>query len=377
MRIAFDIRPVLRERTGVGTYVFQLLRALSRSDLENHYVLFSSSWKDRVTPDLGPFPPNFAFREFPVPVRILNLLWHRFRFPPVELFVGKIDIAHSPHPLLLPARKRAKTIVTVHDLYFLRHPEWASGEVRSDYVRLTARSLEKADAVITVSEFAKRDCIECCGIASSKIHAVLSGIDERYFEPVPEGEIADVRERYHIRNEFVLAVGALEPRKNFSRLVEAYQRVRMRHPQLALVIAGPPGSAAEAIRAQIAALGLEKTVRLTGYVNGPDMRALYGASRMLAFPSLYEGFGFPVLEAMAAGTPVLSSNTTAIPEIAGDAALLVDPESTEAIEAGMLRILGDSRLAETLKTEGMQRARQFSWEKTAAALVQLYRRLGS
>jgi glycosyltransferase involved in cell wall biosynthesis len=377
MRIAIDIRPVLRERTGVGTYVFQLLRALVRADLENRYLLFSSSWKDRVPKVLGPFPPNFAVREFPVPVRILNSFWHRLRFPPVEFFVGEIDIAHSPHPLLLPARKRAKTIVTVHDLYFLKHPEWASGEVLTDYVPLTRQSLEKADAVVTVSEFTRKDCIECCGIASSKVHAIHSAVDESCFEPASGQEITRVRERYDIPNDFILTVGALEPRKNFLRLIEAFHRVAKRHPRLDLVIAGPPGSASDTIRVRIAALRLEKSVRLTGYVSAREMRALYRASRMLAFPSLYEGFGFPLLEAMAAGAPVLSSNSTAIPEIAADAALLVDPESTDAIEAGMLRILEDPALAARLETKGMQRAREFSWESTATALLQLYGRLGS
>jgi alpha-1,3-rhamnosyl/mannosyltransferase len=219
--------------------------------------------------------------------------------------------------------------------------------------------------------------MELCGVPENKVHAIPSGLDGYCFETLPESERDRVRKKFGINGDFILSVGTMEPRKNMPRIIEAFGAVRKKHPDMSLVIAGPPGSATPEMRETIGSLRIEKAVILTGYAERADIRVLYRESRMLAFPSLYEGFGFPVLEAMASGTPVLTSRSTALPEVAGDAALLVSPESTEEIAEGMLSILDDENLAKSLSENGMSRAKQFSWDTTAGSLKTLYESLVS
>jgi glycosyltransferase involved in cell wall biosynthesis len=376
MRIAIDIRPVLSKRTGVGNYLYHLLLTLSRIDYANEYRLFSSSLKDRIPEELRRLPQRYQISDFRIPVRIMNALWQRFRFPPIELFTGRADIVYSPHPFIPPSAG-PKRIVTVHDLYFLRHPEWSSGEVAKHFIPFVRKSLGKADAVVASSLSTKKDCMECCGIEEAKITVVHLGIDRSFFSSPSHSETNRAKKKYGIPGEFILSVGTMEPRKNHVRLLHAFQGVHERHPGLALVIAGSQGPSTETILRTIDALGLRGSVILAGYVEERELKALYRAGLMLAFPSLYEGFGFPVLEAMACGTPVLASNRTSIPEIAGDAALLVDPEDTDEIREGMRKLVEEKDLAACCSTKGIARAEAFTWEKTAGSLLTLFRRVGS
>jgi glycosyltransferase involved in cell wall biosynthesis len=359
VRVLLDYRPALRERTGVGEYAHQVATRLSKLLAKpGDLTLFSSSWKDRLP---GGVVPGSTSVDARIPVTFLNLAWHRLEWPPVELLAGPVDVAHSLHPLLMPAR-RAAQVVTVHDLYFLDRPENTAVEIRRDYPALAASHARRADAVITVSEYTAgnirsqlaldRDTIAICPPAAPPWTPV---------EPRdPKGHI--------------LFMGTVEPRKNVQTLLRGYASLVARRPETPeLVIAGRIAEACQGILRDIAAPPLAGRVRPVGYVTGDDRERFYREASMLVLPSFDEGFGMPVLEAMTLGIPVVISTRGALPEVAGDSGLEVDPEDHEGWSRAMERLLTDESLASRNAAAGIARARRFSWDATAARVLDTYR----
>jgi glycosyltransferase involved in cell wall biosynthesis len=358
VRILIDYRPALRERTGVGEYAHELSTALAALlPAEDSLTLFSSSWKDRLAPGAVPNVPVVDAR---VPVTLLNLAWHRLAWPPVESFAGDVDVAHSMHPLLMPAR-RAAQVVTIYDLYFLARPENTVAEIRRDYPALAATHARRADAVVTISEYTasmiRADLsvpAECIAICSPGAPAWQPNGDDR-----PNGPI--------------LFVGTIEPRKNVGALLKAYAEVLERKPDApALVLAGKVRPACQALMADLARPPLAGRARHAGYVSGAERERLYRDASMLVVPSFEEGFGMTALEAMTVGTPVVASNRGALPEVVGDAGLLVDPGDASAIASAMLRLLTDPIERRQCAERGLARARRFTWRGSAARLIEAY-----
>ncbi len=283
-----------------------------------------------------------------------------------------MDLFHATEHLL-PRLSSVRTVFTLHDLIFLFHPETHKPLNRWFLTLMMPRFLRAADAVIAVSECTRRDAVRAYGIPEEKITVIYEGVSPRFRPASPEA-IQAVRAKYRLPERFILYVGTIEPRKNLTALLEAYAALQSRNTQHAarLVIVGKKGWLYEGFFRRLRELGLEERVYFTGYVPDEDLPALYSAADLFVFPSLYEGFGLPVLEAMACGVPVVCSNTSSLPEVAGDAALLADPTDIRALAAAMERALTDEALRASLRARGLERARQFTWEEAAKRTVEVY-----
>lgn len=365
MRVLLDYRPALRERSGVGEYAHQLARSLLAAFPRNgarplELALFSSSWKDRLAPtaELN----GAAVIDRRVPGRLLNLAWHRLGWPPAEMLTGHaFDVTHSLHPLLMPTRTAAQ-VVTVHDLYFLEHPERTRGEIRRDYPALARTHARRADAVIVISQFTAREVERQFDIERDRIAVCTPGAPP--WEP-RHGSPSD---------GYLLFVGTLEPRKNVGGLLDAYEQLLARRSDVPrLVIAGKALDESRPWLERIAHAPLQGHVKHIGYVDAAHRRALFEGARLLVQPSFDEGFGMPVLEAMTLGVPVVAADRGALPEVLGDAGLLVDPEAPEALAGAIERLVDDDAFAATCASKGVARARQFSWDAMARGVYDAYR----
>ncbi len=362
LTIGVDFRPALSRATGVGRYFEGLVGGLGRVDRENDYVLFSSSWKER--PELRPRPENFRLVDRRVPVRVLNALWHRFETPSLDWLAGeRLDVAHSPTPLILPTR-RGRTIITICDLFFLERPEATSREIRRDYVSLVRSHVRRADAILAISETTARDVQDKLDVPPERITVIHAGLDSRFSAPA-EGVPA-------AREDYILTVASLEPRKNLPKLLEAFALLREGGFDGRLRIAGGGGLDTPRINETIRRLGLEESVEKLGYVNREALVALYRAARVVVMPSLWEGFGLPLLEAMASETPLVASDIPVHREVAGDAALFAAPGDRRALADAIERAWCDRELRAQLVTRGLERKGHFSWDASAKKARALY-----
>jgi glycosyltransferase involved in cell wall biosynthesis len=361
VRIVIDYRPALRARTGVGEHIHQLTRALARTGSDK-ITAFSSSWKDRVPAGRASELPGVRIVDARVPVAALNFTWHRLRWPPIEALAGgEYDIAHSPHPLLLPTRSAAQ-IVTIHDLHFLSHPERTSAEIRRDYPALVRAHARLADRIIVVSRFVAGEVQRALGIAADRISVCPNGAPEW------KGPAAAVN-----AGGYLLFVGTIEPRKNVGGLLDAYARLLARRANVPrLVIAGRAEADAGAVLAAMEQPPLAGHVEYRGYVPTEEREALFKGAQAFVLPSFEEGFGIPALEAMSAGVPVVVSNRGALPEVVGDAGLLIDPDDAESLAAALERLADDADLRATCARRGLERARQFTWTQTARDVRRAY-----
>ncbi len=366
MHILLDYRPALRDRTGVGEYAHELAHALAATAAPgDRLTLFTSSWSDRADRRLLEWPATTVI-DRRVPVRVLNWAWHRLGWPPIELLAGGTDIAQSLHPLMLPVT-RAKPVVTVHDLDFLQHPARTSAEIRRDYPDLVRRHATEAALVVTNSKD-----------TANAVHTVLGVRRDRIVlcRPGLPAWIGSPRDRVPPGNGYVLFVGTLEPRKNLGALLDAWEDlIGQGGPLPRLKIAGGTRPGSEEWVARLSRPPLRDHADYVGYVNADDRRALYEGARLLVLPSHHEGFGLPVLEAMAFGVPVVVSTAGALPEVAGDAGLLFEPNDRRALADAVRRVLTSEGLAEDLRQRGLRRAGQFSWTDAARTLRDAYSRL--
>jgi glycosyltransferase involved in cell wall biosynthesis len=367
VRVLVDFRPALTARTGVGEYLYNLMQALARraDRLGVSLTLFSSSWKDRVREEdrAAMAPARMVDRR--VPVRLLNALWHWTGQPPADhLARGRFDILHSPHPLLLPGRHGAR-LVTIHDLDFLVHPERARAEIRRDYPRLVRAHAQTANQVIVSSRYAAREVERRLDVPAERISLC---------RPIaPDWPVADRNARSRA-NGYVLFLGTLEPRKNVDTLLRTYASLLTRLPDFPpLVLAGKATPDAGAWLRMLEEPPLAGRARYLGYVADSQRPALYAGASLLVLPSLEEGFGMPVLEAMAQGVPVVASTRGALPEVLGDVGIAIEPEDEDALAAAIERMVTDEAYAAACAARGRLRARQFSADAAVEALLDAYR----
>ena len=314
----------------------------------------------------------------PVHDKWLARLWHRLRLPvPIELALGRLDLYHSPDFTLPPTLPGTPTILTVHDLSFARDPESASPALKRFLDAAVPRSVRRATGILADSEATRQDLLALYGTPPEKVAVLYSGVDSR-FQPVRDAAaLADLRAKCGLgQGPFVLSVGTVQPRKNYARLIQAFARLAADRADLRLVIVGGSGWMAERIHGEAARLGLQGRVLFPGFVADDDLPALYSAAAAFAYPSLYEGFGLPLLEAMACGAPSLTSTASCLPEVAGDAALLVNPHDVDDIASALLRLLDDAPLRQALVERGRAHAAEFTWERAAEQLLSEYAGLG-
>jgi glycosyltransferase involved in cell wall biosynthesis len=329
--------------------------------------------------------PNFRFKSATVSDVWLARLWHRLHLPvPIETLVGAQELFHATDFVLPPTYARTRTLLTVHDLSFIRDPDSATPALRRYLNAVVPRSVARAHHVLADSLATKEDLVELYGTAPDKITVLYSGVGARFTPEKQRGEEERVRRRYKLGHQpFILSLGTLQPRKNYGRLIAAFARVADvsrwidgRPASHNLVIVGKQGWLFDSIKADVARLGVRTRVIFPGYVDDQDLPALYRAADMFVFPSLYEGFGLPPLEAMACGTPVVTSNVSSLPEVVGDAGLTVDPTDIYALADTMGRALQDSRLRQGMIERGLARAAEFTWLRAARQLLQVYRQVG-
>jgi glycosyltransferase involved in cell wall biosynthesis len=359
VRILLDYRPALRARTGVGEFVHELAAALSATGTDDERVtVFTSSWRDRLSPEARVGLSGVSVVDRRIPVRLLAWAWNRLGWPPVERLAGPADVVHSQSPLLIPAAQAAG-VITIHDLHFLSHPERSEAEIRRDYPALVHEHAQRADHVVVSSRFAAADVQRRLGVAADRITVCSPGA------PHWAATVARERAASPAHGGPILFVGTLEPRKNIGGLLAAYAALRARRaaaPPLVILGAARP-SVADVLR-KVDEPPLTGHVTLRGYVGEEEKRALYRQAAMLVLPSFDEGFGLPVLEAMACGVPVVVSNRGSLPEVCGDAATPLDPDDADAIAAEMDRLL-DAAAAGQAMQRGLARAAGYSWAACA------------
>jgi len=374
MRIGFDIRPFLKEETGVGVYFKNLLFSLSDLDPENEYCLFTSSWKDRFQTDKIPSFSKMRFRDFRFPVKALNFFWYKFGWPHLDsFFQTKLDLTHSPTPLLLPSK--GKNIVTVYDLFFMDQPHIAVREARQDFRKKITGALQKADGIITISQFTKKRLLERFSLDPGKVKVIYLGLDRKFWLSGTQTVQNSAQTPFKLPSSFLLFVGALERRKNITALLKAFQAVRSHHKGLHLVLAGRKGEDTENILRTIQELKIAPWVKLTGYCTDDELRSLYHSASLFVFPSLHEGFGLPLIEAMACGLPVTASRTSAVSEIGQNAVNYFDPDNPDDIAHCILTVLEDTALRKSLISTGKKRSAEFSWGKTAEETLRFYHKV--
>lgn len=374
-RIGIDYTSAVHQLAGIGRYTREMVRALaarSSNSFRPQYHLFMADAGRLNTPlNLG---PDFSCHTTRLTERWLSRFWYRLRLPLyIENWTGPLDLFHAPDFFLRPVKSKTRTIVTIHDLSFVREPDSVMTGMSRQLNRWVPHSVQQADHVIAVSEATRRDLIDLYQTPPEKISVLYHGVSSN-FRPVRDAtKLTAVRRTYNLGTApFVLSVGTIQPRKNYQHLIQAFAKVEA---GANLVIAGGPGWQADEIFNEVTRQGLTDRVRFLGFVPDADLPLLYNAAALFIYPSLYEGFGLPVLEAMACGTPVTASNRSALPEVVGPAGLLFDPLDTNAMAETMINILQDDDLHRTLSRAGQAQAAKFSWTKMAGELFDLYQRL--
>jgi glycosyltransferase involved in cell wall biosynthesis len=368
LTVALDATPLLGHRTGVGVFCLGALQALGqRADLDVR--AFAVSWRMRGgIREL--LPPHVSGRQRPMPARPLHALWGRGATPPIEWFVGNVDVVHGTN-FVVPPTAKAGAVVSVHDLTPLHHPELCN-QATLAYPGLIKRALRRGAWVHTDSAFVAGEVIEAFGADPARVRVVAPGV------PAPTG-LDSVTTRALAASflpagagRHILAVGTAEPRKDLPGLVRAFDELADRHADLALVLAGPPGWGEEALDAAIARARARARVVRTGWLEPDALAALLREASVLAFPSLYEGFGFPPLEAMAVGVPVVATRAGSLPEVLGDGASMVDVGDHDGLVQALDNVLGDDVLRRRLVIAGAKRAASFTLDRCGEGLARLY-----
>jgi len=366
LKIAIDARKW--RDYGIGTYVRNLVRHLARLDHETTYFLFCNHADEATLRDLA---ENFV----PVVDDSLGYSVAEHISIPLKLRKHGADLFHAPHyvrPVFCPT----PAVVTVHDCIHLLFPQYLPNRFAWSYARaMLGVAARRSALVFTVSEASRADILRFYPDADpERIRVVPNAIDPSILEDPGDEETARVRERYQIRGRFVLYAGNIKPHKNIDRLIAAFGLLKERpgHEDVKLLIIGDEVNRMGSLRRSVEGAGVRADVRFFGFVPDRTLAALYRLASVFAFPSLYEGFGLPPLEAMACGTPVVTSNISSLPEVVGDAALLVDPTSVEQIAGAIERVLDDAALAADLSRRGRLRAASFSWERSVRAIHEGY-----
>jgi glycosyltransferase involved in cell wall biosynthesis len=364
MRIALDVSPLARNRAGIGTYIAHLLTSLVRLAPDHEFLLYTPDPLPKKDHDFFNARPHVRIARCPSFLMGLRARWDR------------VDLFHGLN-FKLRGWGRYGGVVTIYDLSRDRLPQPSRklfGQRRS-FLR-TRRTAQRASRLVTISDHSAKDIVELYGVPRERIVIVSPAVGPEFYPVVDPAVQASVKARYGVRREaFVLSGGGTEPRKNIVGLIEAFGHATRLREKLNLVVVGGMNRGAGPIFEAVRRAQLEKAVIFPGHVRLEDLRVLYSSCALFAFPSLYEGFGMPVLEAMACGTPVVSSNAASLPEVIGDAALLVDPRDPEAWAQAMTRVFEDANLRDDLRRRGALRIKAYSWEQSAREQLRVYQEL--
>jgi glycosyltransferase involved in cell wall biosynthesis len=341
------------------------------------FALFSARQPANLpVPEPIPVAENVAYHQAPISERWLYRLWYRLRLPlHVERFTGRLDLFHSPDFVLPPVNDDIPTLLTVHDLSFLHFPETFTPSLVNYLNKLVPRSVRRASHILVDSQSTRQDIVDRYAVPNDKITVLYGGVSER-FKPVEnELQLKEVREKYGMgQRPYVFSVSTLQPRKNYEMLIRAFKEIAAIKPHN-LVIAGGKGWLYERVLEEISLQGLDDRVLLIGFADDADLPALYSGASLFAYPSLYEGFGLPLLEAMACGVPILNSNASCLPEVAGTATQQLSPDDQSGWTKAMASLLTDGGQRSRMVAAGFLQARKFTWTRAAQTLNDIYQRL--
>ena len=361
MKVGIISEQLNQSLTGVGNYTYYLIKGLNKLDADKDFLYLITHRNNKF------FANDEIIINNPFPV-LKTYAWYPYLIRKLRNY--KFDIVHNPTQFPTIFRLKQKYIITVHDLIQFTLPQDRPGR-KIIFKLLFPRTLKTADKIIADSNSTKKDLMNYFNIPEEKIRVILLAADEK-FKPLNNEETKEVRQKYNLKFPFILYVGILEPRKNIPTLIDAFYKLKKKNSPTKLVIAGKKGWKYKEIFETINKLNLQKDVIFTGYVPDEDLPALYNAADLFVFPSLYEGFGLPPLEAMACGCPVITSNTSSLPEVIGDAGIIVNPYDVDALADAMYKSLSNDGLREDMFKRGLERAKMFSWEKCARETLEVY-----
>lgn len=375
MKIAIDISQIVYE-TGVSNYTKNLVKNLLKIDKHNHYILFGTSLRQigklkEFTNTLREYK-KLDIKILPIPITLARIVIGKLRVFPINKFTGAVDVFHSSDWIEPRVNGQTKKVSTVHDLIVYLFPSSTHAKITSAAKERLALVKKESDSIIADSKTTKEDLIKFLAIPEEKIEVIYLAPSSE-FKPQDDEKVKNVLDSYKIKKPYILSVSTQEPRKNIQKLIDSYARILDEYPSVNLVLVGKQGWG------QLPIVPIENGGRIieTGFVPQKDLPAIYCGARVFAYPSLYEGFGLPVLEAMACGTPVITSNNSSMAEIAKDVAILVDPRNEAQIVKAIKLVLSlDMEKYQTMVRESMRRAREYSWQRTARQTLGIYEKLG-
>ncbi|MEK7671840.1 MAG: glycosyltransferase family 1 protein [Bacteroidota bacterium] len=376
MRIAFDVSYIQKNRAGIGRHALQLIKALLQVDRHNEYVLHG--WSLGLDGDLISRlqTHNSHLSTARIPGDVKRLYWNRLRTPSIETFVGNVQIFHSTDPFL-PPTKKAKAISTVHDLAYKRLPEMFEPRVPS-WDKYVERSTRLADAIIVPSQLTKSDLIEMFQVSAERVHIVQPPVNECFSSTKNISENEIVKQKFNLIKPYILFVGTFEPRKNIPAIVKAFEQVQKDcRPDVDLVLVGKQGWLYDETLRTINSSQVKSRIHYLEYVSDNELWSLYRQALCFVYPSLYEGYGFPILEAMASGVPIITSNSSSLRELADGVALLVDPRSIQDIAEAMNMLITNEVRRVEMRQRGLHIIQQFTAEAAAKKVLDIYTSLAS
>jgi alpha-1,3-rhamnosyl/mannosyltransferase len=372
IRVGINATILLSQRTGIGKYVYMLGKEFLSSAEVRPIFFYAKHWSDALREN-----PMHSIASIKTGIRCVPYAYAMSRAVMQGCFSAgvrsrSLDLYHDPS--YLAYRFNGPTVITVHDLSWIRHPDTHPTDRIRAMDRYFPRSLERASAIITDCEFVKRELIELFGVSSDKVCPVMLGVSP-LFHPVPSEQAAPILAKHGLEfGKYFLSVGTIEPRKNLTTIIDAFSRLRPEiQNERPLVLVGMRGWLDSDIQAKMRPLVNKGVIKVLGYIPDPQMPVLYSGAAAFLFPSLYEGFGLPPLEAMACGTPVIVSNNSSLPEVAGDAGIFFNPLDVDGISGAMDRMLNDATWRENLSARGLAWAARFSWTRTADETIKVYR----
>jgi glycosyltransferase involved in cell wall biosynthesis len=384
MRICIDVRCLMDgRRTGVEEYTLSLLLNLFEIDQKNHYVLFFNSWKDPVFDfDIFKKYKNVSIKRFKIPNKVLNFSFWYFNWPKIDLLAGKAEIVLMPNIIFGAVSRKCNLIITIHDLSFERYPEYFSMKRRFWHNFINTKKLcQKAHRIIAVSDSTKNDLISIYKINPEKIETIYSAVHDKFgIIDRNDEKLVRIKEKYNLPYKFIFYFGTIEPRKNISGIIRAYGALQKfaaenNNSDLSkykLVIAGETGWLGEKIFEEINLSRFKKNIRLINSIPDEEKVYLYNLASIFVYPSFFEGFGFPPLEAMRCGVPVIASNNSSLPEVVGNGGVLIDPDKPDEIYQAMKEILAKRELKDSFIKKGLEKAKKFSWKKTAGRVLDVF-----
>ena len=372
MKVNIELQPALKDRTGVGWYVYEIVKHLPKGKIKITGTIFNFLKRRDDTEVIKGLDINIS-SFYLLPYRIYLFLIKTFNIPYNYFFRPKADLYHFMG-YIVPYSIKGKVILTVYDLVVELFPETMEEKNRELLRKEMRRSIKRADHIITISNSAKSELVNVLGISEEKIDIISPGVDYDIFNTRVNAETKSrVKHKYSLPDEYILYLGTLEPRKNISTLIKAFIKLKKEKKITEkLVIAGKKGWNYENIYKIIYKNNFENEIIFTGYVDENEKPAIYQMSKLFVFPSLYEGFGIPVLESMASGVPVIVSNTSSLPEVVEDAGILVDPQKVEDIEISIYKVLTNEKLRTELIEKGLEQSKKFTWETSASKLYKIY-----